>query len=171
MKLQEYPFFFLIEDPAVFSDPGAYKKGSILVWTKNGRQNVTPEIYMDMMEKFSPDIYVSLCDGSTDEYSPQKRLVKAVDKSSKLFKNCLQRHLKSSKLHKSGLLGAIEGGYDFDLRKKSISGLDAEHLLGYMIDGLHTNSNEVQHKNIDAVGPIIEHCLVISNNAKKMKRH
>lgn len=87
---------------------------------------------MDLMEKFKPDVYVSLCDGSTDEYSTPKRLVKAVEKSNKLFEKCLDRHLKSSQLKNSGLLGAIEGGYDLNLRKKSLSGLKDEHLLGYM---------------------------------------
>lgn len=50
---------------------------------------------MDMMEAFRPDMYHVLCDGDTSVESSRKRAHKAVDVTTKMFTECLERHLKS----------------------------------------------------------------------------
>lgn len=50
---------------------------------------------MDMIEAFRPDMYHVLCDGDTSVESSRKRALKAVDVTTKMFQECVDRHVKS----------------------------------------------------------------------------
>ncbi|OXU32290.1 hypothetical protein TSAR_007066 [Trichomalopsis sarcophagae] len=159
VSMQEYPFFLSIQDPSETTNAGYQKNQSIAVWSRNGRSTVTPDRYMNIAEIFKPDMYVTLCDGDTDQDSSSKRISKTIERSKVLFEKCLTRHLTSDILKNKGFLGSIEGGYNLQAREKSIKYMEGKPLLGYMIDGLHKNGIEVQNISIDQIKPVIEHSL------------
>lgn len=164
IPLQEYPFFLSIQDPAEPTNPGYQEKNSIAVWSRNGRFTLNAEKYMNIVETFKPDLYVTLCDGDTDINSSQKRISKTIERSKKLFEKCLDQHLNSSILKNKGFLGSVEGGYDLQARENSIKYMEGKPILGYIIDGLHKSGIETQKISIEQVKPVIEHSLVNKKN-------
>ncbi|XP_021922137.1 queuine tRNA-ribosyltransferase accessory subunit 2 isoform X3 [Zootermopsis nevadensis] len=95
--LKEYFTFCSIHDPAVATPYGFNDKNTISIWPRNGRKQLDPDKYMDMIEAFQPDMYQALCDGDTDLKSSKKRIHKSIDKSLMFFEKCLERHEKSEK--------------------------------------------------------------------------
>ena len=115
---------------------------------------------MDLVEIVKPDIYLVLCDGDTDLTSTSKRAKKAVYRSRICLEKCLSRHNTSEILKSSGILGAVEGGYDIDARETSIEYLKDKPLFGFVIDGLHRNGPEVEKISFKEIKQIVEHTIV-----------
>lgn len=149
-----------IQDPSEETTSGHQRKNAIAVWSRNGRFDVSPERYMDIVETFKPDMYVTLADSDTDINSSNKRIFKAIERSKIQFEQCLQIHLKSDVLNKKGFLGSVQGGYDLKAREQSIKYMEDKPLLGYLIDGIHKNGKNVQNISIDQVKAVIKHSLV-----------
>ncbi|XP_014215134.1 queuine tRNA-ribosyltransferase accessory subunit 2 [Copidosoma floridanum] len=157
--LQEYPFFLGIQDPSEQVEKAHHRNGSVSVWSRNGRTTVTPDKYMDLVENFKPDVYVTLFDGDTDKDSSQKRINKSLCTSKNLFSACYKKHQESDVLRNKGFLGAVVGGYNLQARAESIKHMEGKELLGCVIDALHRNGIETQGITIDQVKPVIEHSL------------
>jgi queuine tRNA-ribosyltransferase subunit QTRTD1 len=149
-----------IQDPAYYTQSGFHKQRSISIWSRNGRVSVSADKYMNTVEIFKPDLYVTLCDGDTNKYSSHKRINKAVEKSKAFFERCLKRHMESNVLKNKGFLGSIEGGYNLQARENCIKYMEDKPILGYIIDGLHKNGIETQNIGIDEIKHVIEHSLV-----------
>lgn len=158
--MQEYPFFLSIQDPSEFTNPGYQEKNSIAVWSRNGRYTLNAEKYMDIVETFKPDLYVTLCDGDTDINSSHKRISKTVERSKKLFERCFDHHQNSATLKNKGFLGSVEGGYNLLAREMSIKYMEDKPVLGYIIDGLHKSGIETKNISTADVKPVIEHSIV-----------
>ncbi|XP_011495304.1 PREDICTED: queuine tRNA-ribosyltransferase subunit QTRTD1 homolog isoform X2 [Ceratosolen solmsi marchali] len=155
----EYPLFLTIQDPAECTKSGFHKHDSISVWSRNGRLSINPDRYMNVVEIFKPDMYVSLCDGDTDKNSSQKRINKAIEKSKNFFDKCMQRHVESNVLKNKGFLAPIEGGYNLQAREKCIKYMKDKPILGYIIDGLHKNGIDTQNIYFDEIKHVIQHSL------------
>lgn len=115
---------------------------------------------MNIVETFKPDVYVTLCDGDTNVNSRQKRITKSLETSKKLFTKCYQKHKESNVLRNKGFLGAVEGGYNLKAREESIKYMEGKELLGYVIDGLHTNGIETEQITTDQIESVVKHSLV-----------
>lgn len=115
---------------------------------------------MDIVETFKPDFYVALCDGDTNINSSKKRISKAVQRSNTLFEQCLTKHSASETLKSTGILGAIEGGYDAEARTMSANFLKDQPVVGYVIDGLHNNGPDVRNISSVQIKEIVEHTIV-----------
>ncbi|KAJ8667293.1 hypothetical protein QAD02_008955 [Eretmocerus hayati] len=159
VSLQEYPFLLGIQDPTGVIDGSHQSSTYVSIWSRNGRFSVTPEKYMKVVETFKPDVYVALCDGATDAQSSQKRVSKAADKSKNFLEKCIRHHENSEILKNKGLLGSVQGGYNLHARENYINFLKDQPLLGYVIDGLHTNGISTENITMDQIRAVIEHCL------------
>lgn len=115
---------------------------------------------MDLVEIIKPDIYLALCDGDTDLKSTAKRAKKAIYRSRICLETCLNRHTASETLKSTGILGAVEGGYDIDARETSIEYLKDKHLFGFVIDGLHRSGPEVANISFKEIEQIVHHTIV-----------
>jgi queuine/archaeosine tRNA-ribosyltransferase len=59
---------------------------------------------MDAVEIFKPDAYEILNDGITDKDSAKKRISKSVERSKRMFTECLERHRSSKHLKDRALV-------------------------------------------------------------------
>ncbi|XP_031828166.1 queuine tRNA-ribosyltransferase accessory subunit 2 [Nomia melanderi] len=168
VSMQEHINFLLVTDPAYLTRSGFQKLDTIAVWTKTGRHTMSSKDYMDIVETFKPDCYVALCDGDTNINTSKKRVMKAVNRSNILFEQCLARHSTSDNLKSTGLLAAIEGGYNMDARLESINYLKDKPVVGYVIDGLHNNGPDVQNISPQQVEGIIKQTISLLP-AEKLK--
>ncbi|KAJ9577767.1 hypothetical protein L9F63_005687 [Diploptera punctata] len=164
--LKEYFTFCSIHDPAKPTPHGFNDKDTVSFWPRTGRKQLDPDKYMDIMETFRPDMYQTLCDGDTDVNSSKKRIQKSVDRTSSMFKKCLQRHEKSEVLKKSAVLGVVEGGYCIHARQKSAKEVGTSSVFGCVIDGLHNNGAEVENIPFDQVKPSLRLPLKFLPNEK-----
>ncbi|XP_011315320.1 queuine tRNA-ribosyltransferase subunit QTRTD1 homolog [Fopius arisanus] len=159
--MKEYPTILTIQDSSEVSPHGHQKHITTAIWTKHGHHPVSPDIYMDIVEAFKPDIYVGLCDGDSNEKTNEKKIMKVVDRSKRQFEKCLERHKSSEILKKTCLLGAVEGGYDLRAREVSANFLREKNLEGYVIDGLHVNGPEVQNISFETIKEVVQHTLAL----------
>ncbi|KAI4499179.1 hypothetical protein M0802_005762 [Mischocyttarus mexicanus] len=157
VSMKEYINFLSIQDPTEITPLEFEKANSISVWSREGRNIFTADKYMDLVESFKPDIYVALCDGN--KHDSEKRISKAMNRSNTLTEQCLKRHAASDKLKFKSILGAVEGGYDLEIRKKSIEYLKDKPLDGFVIDGLHENGPNVKDIQWKQIKNVIEHTI------------
>lgn len=106
-----YPTLVNLKDTLEPSKSGFHDKGSISLFNKRGRINVTPERFMNLMEVIRPTFYHTLCDGDTNVTSSKKRLIKSIERNEEFFKACIDRHRESKNLSNSVLIGEIYLNY------------------------------------------------------------
>lgn len=164
--LKEYLTFNSIHDPAVVTPHGFSEMDTISIWPRNGRKQLDPDKYMDIIEAFQPDIYQVLCDGDTNTTSSKRRVQKSIDRSIIFFERCIKRHEKSEVLKNSAVLGVVEGGYSVGGREMSAKYLANSSVFGYVIDGLHNNGPDVEHLTFGDVKPVLEETLKHLPNEK-----
>ncbi|XP_069700890.1 queuine tRNA-ribosyltransferase accessory subunit 2 [Periplaneta americana] len=157
--LKEHLTFCSLHDPAIATPQGFNDRETVSLWLRNGRRQIDPDKYMDMIEAFQPDMYQVLCDGDTNLTSSNKRVQKSMERSIAMFDKCIARHEKSEVLKGSAVLGVVEGGYSTLSREKSAKHLADGPVLGFVIDGLHNNGPEVEHIPIADVKPVLQETL------------
>ncbi|XP_044732033.1 queuine tRNA-ribosyltransferase accessory subunit 2 [Chrysoperla carnea] len=161
--LTEYVTCVTVQDPGDFTPSGKHKQDSVPIWTRSGKVDISPNKYMDMIEKFKPDMYYALSDGDTNVSSPKKRTQKSVDRTLQFFEKCSQRHIKSDILKKKMFIAAIAGGFNVIERQRCIrSLLKNENILsvsGFLIDGIHNNGPELELLNFTEVKPVLDETL------------
>ncbi|XP_015182893.1 PREDICTED: queuine tRNA-ribosyltransferase subunit QTRTD1 homolog [Polistes dominula] len=157
VSMKEYINFLSIQDPTETTPLGFQQADSISVWSREGRSIFTADKYMDLVESFEPDLYVALCDGN--KHDSKKRISKAMCRSKTLTDQCLRRHAASNKLKSKSILGAVEGGYDLQIRKESVEYLIDKPLAGFVIDGLHQNGPDVKDIQLKQIKNVIEHTI------------
>ncbi|KZC04940.1 Queuine tRNA-ribosyltransferase subunit QTRTD1 like protein [Dufourea novaeangliae] len=166
VSMQEHINMLTIHDPADLTPSGHQMLDTIPVWPRSGRIQMSANKYMDLVETFKPDCYVALCDGDTNIDSSKKRSENAVNRSKTLFEQCLSRHTASESLKSTGILGAIEGGYNVDARLASIDYLKDKPVLGYVIDGLHNNGPLVHSITSEQIKQIVEQAVSLLPSEK-----
>ncbi|XP_033340774.2 queuine tRNA-ribosyltransferase accessory subunit 2 [Megalopta genalis] len=164
--MQKHINFLSITDPAYLTRSGFQKLDTIPIWSRGGRQMMSANRYMDIVETFKPDCYTAICDGDTNVNSTRKRASKAVRRSNTMFEQCLSRHNESKILKSTALLAAVEGGYDADARLESLNYLKDKPVDGYVIDGLHNNGPDVQNISTETVKEIIKQTINMLPNEK-----
>ncbi|KAI4482365.1 hypothetical protein M0804_008916 [Polistes exclamans] len=157
VSMKEYINFLSIQDPTETTPLEFQQANSISVWSREGKSLFTADKYMDLVESFEPDLYVALCDGN--KHDSEKRILKAMGRSKILTEQCLRRHAASNKLKSKSILGAVEGGYDLQIRKESIEYLKDKPIAGFVIDGLHQNGPGVKDIQWKQIRNVIEHTI------------
>lgn len=82
-----------------------YSRTSVVVSGRAGNISITPEKYMDLIEAFKPDIFHTLCDGDTNETSPNKRIYNATNRTESFFRGCVDLYKTSPTFGQSMLIG------------------------------------------------------------------
>lgn len=87
------------------TNPSYYNRDSVAILTRSGKETITPEKYMDLIESFKPDFFHVLCDGDTPESCGNKRIFNAVNRTECFFNQCVERYKASPSLVSSTLIG------------------------------------------------------------------
>lgn len=149
-----------VQDPGDLTHSGHHQREMIPLWTRQGKVLLSAQQYMNIVESFKPDMYYFLSDGDTNAKSANKRIAKSVENTKDFFKQCLERHKRSTTLVNSFPMGAIAGGYSKDARKECIELMaNNEILKGFLIDGLHNNGPEVEFIPFDEPKTIVEYVI------------
>lgn len=93
-----------LKDPAI-SNPSFHRRKSISILPYTGKVVITPEIYMEHIECYKPDLFHIMSDGETSESCAQKRLINAVERTLYFFDECIELYKKNSSLAESFLIG------------------------------------------------------------------
>lgn len=153
--------FITLKNSSDFSPSGSHEKGSIPIFKRGGRTNISVKRYMDMIELFQPDFFTSIADGDTYEDCAKKRITKACERSEEMFNECLQRRQESKFLKSSFMIASVEGGFNEWERSKITEQLskNAEDIDGYFIDGLHRNGSEAAAVNVLSLKHIVDYTV------------
>lgn len=140
--LKECLTMVTLKNSSEISISGHHERGSIPIFRKSGRINITPKRFMSIIEASNPDFYTSLADNDTYLGCSNKRVIKALDRSESMFDDCIDI-LKENPL-KVPLIASVEGGFKEYERKKSIDHLQQheDRIFGYFLDGFHRNGHE-----------------------------
>lgn len=159
--LKECLTFVTLKNSSDFTQTSSHEKGSVPIFKKSGRINITAERYMSMIELFKPEGYTSLADGDTFESCSKKRVAKAVERSEEFLEKALAIRNASSVLKKSFMIATIEGGFNEFERKKAVEHLNqhSNEIDGYFIDGFHRNGHEATSLTLSVLSPIVESTL------------
>lgn len=172
--LKECLTFVSLKNSAEFCPSGNHEKGTVPIFKKAGRVNISSERYMNMMETFQPDFYTTLADGDTFLNCPKKRITKSCERSEEMFNECVNLHTSSSSLKsKSVMIASIVGAYNEFERKKiaeQLKGFEGE-IGGYFIDGLHRNGPEATEVDAPSVKEVVEKTLSMLPKEKLKMMH
>lgn len=152
--LKECLTMITLKNPSEFSLTGHHEKKSVPIFKRSGKLNITSERYMNIINVSNVDFYSSLADADVWNGCPNKRLIKALDRSEDMFDECM----KTQNSNRGGLIASVQGGFSEVDRKKFIKHL-AEHedqIFGYFIDGLHRNGHEATLIDIKALKDIVK---------------
>ncbi|BET02452.1 Queuine tRNA-ribosyltransferase catalytic subunit 1 [Nesidiocoris tenuis] len=154
--LQECLTCLSVQDPAYKTPVGYNKQRNVSIWTNQGRVSLNSSEYMDIVEAFKPDFYEALSNGDTNIDTAKKKIGKVVESSKQLFDGCLQRHCSSELVNTSGILAAVEGGYNSEARKKSAASYKNAPVDGFVINGLHNNGPDVEEIDFKSIEDVID---------------
>lgn len=82
-----------------------HRKESISIFSHTGKAFITPEVYMDYIEWYKPDLFHVMSDGETSESCVQKRINKAVENTQYFVDKCIEIYGNNSALAESCLIG------------------------------------------------------------------
>lgn len=140
--LKECLTMITLKNSSEFAVTGHHEKGSVPIFKRSGKLNITSERYMNIINVANSDIFTSLADADVWHGCPNKRLVKSLDRSESMFDECIK--IRDEKKVPGSFIASVQGGFNEHERKRSIKYL-SEHedqIFGYFIDGLHRNGHE-----------------------------
>ncbi|CAG9799320.1 unnamed protein product [Chironomus riparius] len=160
--LKECLTFVTIKNPCYPCLTGHHEKGSLPVYKKSGKINVTSEDYMTFIKESMPDFFVTLADGDTWHDCSKKRIIKSNERSNEMLDECI-KHQQGIKVKWSKMIGTVEGGYSEHERRKSVDHIKQhdEKIIGYFIDGLHRNGHDAVSLDSIKVNEIVKYTLSI----------
>lgn len=85
-----------------------YSQTSVAIATRAGEMAITPKKYMTLIEAFKPDLFHTLCDGDTNEFSGNKRTYNSVKRTKSFFEDCMALYKSSTALVDSMLIGKMK---------------------------------------------------------------
>lgn len=98
--------FVTLKDTGVTTQ-SHYSRDSVPILTRAGKESITPEKFMQIIETFKPDLFHTVCDGDTNESSGNKRLYNAVNRTSFFFRQCANLYEMLTSHSDSMLIGRI----------------------------------------------------------------
>jgi queuine tRNA-ribosyltransferase subunit QTRTD1 len=158
--LKESLTFLTIRNTTELTPTGHHERGSLPIWRKAGKINLTAQRHMNIVAAGNPDFYMPLADGDTWKDCSKKRVTKACERTQEFFEACLNLHKSLDGTVTSRMIAAVEGGYNEFERKKSVEMLATEgageHIAGYLLDGFHRNGYEATQVDVTAVKEIVK---------------
>ncbi|XP_016965666.1 queuine tRNA-ribosyltransferase accessory subunit 2 [Drosophila biarmipes] len=148
----------LLRDPCEATPTGGNDRDVQPLFTRRGKESVTPERYMEIVASFKPDIYQGLSDADTNAESAKKRVQKSVDRTEKFMHYIYEQRGKVE----STLLAPIVGGYSTFARTQSIKHAreqPAGSYGGYILEGFHTNGLSATTLESSQLVNIVEYCV------------
>ena len=106
-----------------------YFQNSISVWGKAGRQKLTVKAYMDLVNTFTPDIFICMSDNV-----PAKSTLKRADKACARTLSWLNESISYMKGSHSKMLAVLPGSGHRKLMMKAASILATREVWGYVIE-------------------------------------
>ncbi|XP_035829348.1 queuine tRNA-ribosyltransferase accessory subunit 2 isoform X1 [Aplysia californica] len=141
--MKDKVIFTTLHDATAAVASGKNDKGGVAVWGKGGKMKLDPQLYMKVQEAFCPDWFQALSDGDTDKTCGKKRLLKAVDRTLDFLDDIVEMKNESEVLKTSSLIGAIEGGYSVEERRRSAKETAARPVDGFLIEGFEKGHSSV----------------------------
>ncbi|EDW79488.1 uncharacterized protein Dwil_GK20504 [Drosophila willistoni] len=151
----------LLRDPCESTPSGGNDRDVAPIFTRQGKESLTPERYMEIIASFKPDIYQGLCDADTNLESSKKRVQKSVDRTERFMDYIYEQHGKLQSTS-SSLLAPIVGGYNIFARTQSIKHARQQpegKYSGYILEGFHNNGLSATALDGSQLLPIVEHCV------------
>ncbi|SPP76848.1 queuine tRNA-ribosyltransferase accessory subunit 2 [Drosophila guanche] len=148
----------LLRDPCEMTPAGGNDRDIQPLFTRRGKESLSPQRYMEMVASLKPDIYQGLCDADTNADSSKKRVQKSVDRTEKFMQYIYENKSKVE----SALLAPIVGGYNTFARTQSIKHAHeqpADSYGGYVFEGFHTNGLAATTLDASKLLPIVQHCV------------
>ncbi|XP_050422309.1 queuine tRNA-ribosyltransferase accessory subunit 2 isoform X1 [Adelges cooleyi] len=164
--LQSYFSCCSVRDCGVDTPTGYNKKDKVAIITRAGKKLIDYEKYMEIMEVFKPDMYVTLCISDTNLDSSPSSIEKSVNLSNRLFEQCFKLHKQSEILKRSGIIAPIQGGYNIEERIRSAQFLSGFDVLGYMFDGFANDGTSTEFIPSDVVQSVINETIAHLPNDK-----
>ncbi|KAL5293390.1 QTRTD1 family protein [Megaselia abdita] len=165
------PTFLVMKSPTEISPSGFNEGGASPLFGRKGKELLTPEKYIKLVEVFQPDMYHSLPDSDTNIDSSKKRLRKSLIRNLDFFENSLEIHKTSERLSKSMFFAPIVGGFCkitrtecVKLMKPRFSDVD-----GFLIDGLHNNGAHASKLELSSLKEIVSHTIEELGEKEKPK--
>ncbi|XP_023296902.2 queuine tRNA-ribosyltransferase accessory subunit 2 [Lucilia cuprina] len=159
---KDYPTFLTIRDPCELIPGGFNEKDIVPLFTRRGKEPLTVQKFVSLVEAFKPDIYQGLCDADTNWESAKKRIQKSVDRTEAFMDACYEHHNNSETLKKSCLFAPIVGGYNTFNRSQSIKHAKAKGAAvigGYIFEGFHSYGLSATEVKSEQIMPIMSHCF------------
>lgn len=155
------PSFLVMKSPCEVTRSGSNEGGVAPLFGRKGKELLTPEKYVKLVEVFKPDIYHSLPDSDTNAESAKKRLRKSLDRNVDFFEKCLEIHKKSESLRESLFFAPIVGGFCKITRTECVRLMrpNFNDVDGFVIDGLHTNGAPAAKLEVSSLIDIVGHTL------------
>ena len=166
-----YPTLLTIRDPCELMPSGYNDKDIIPLFTRRGKEPLTAEKFISLVEAFKPDIYQGLCDADTNWNSAKKRIQKSVDRTEAFMNYCYEQHSKSEVLKSCCLFAPITGGYNTYNRSQSIKHIKekgSDLVGGYIFEGFHNYGLTASEVTSEQIMPIMTHCLKELDNNKPL---
>lgn len=156
------PTFLVMNSPCEATPSGFTEAGTAPLFGRKGKELITPETYLKLVEVFKPDIYHSLPDSDTNIESSKKRLRKSLTRNVDFFERCLEIHKKSQHLRRNTLFFApLVGGFCKITRSECVKLMkpNFDDVDGFTIDGLHNNGSPASKIDLTALKEIVSHTL------------
>lgn len=166
---KDYPTLLTVRDPCELMPSGYNDKDMVPLFTRRGKEPLTVQKFITLVEAFKPDIYQGLCDADTNWDSAKKRVQKSVDRTEGFMNYCYEQHAKSDALKPSCLFAPITGGYNIYNRSQSIKhAKEKGNVLvgGYIFEGFHNYGLTATEVTSEQIIPIMTHCLKEMDNEK-----
>ncbi|KAM7355618.1 queuine tRNA-ribosyltransferase accessory subunit 2 [Cochliomyia hominivorax] len=157
-----FPTILTIRDPCELMPSGLNDKDIVPLFTRRGKEPLSVEKYVNLVETFKPDIYQGLCDADTNWDSAKKRIQKSTDRTETFMDACYEQHNNSEILKKSCLYAPIIGGYNKFSRSQSINhakAKGADLIGGYIFEGFHSYGLTATEVKSEQIVPIMKHCI------------
>lgn len=159
---KDFPSLLTIRDPCELMPSGFNDKDIIPLFTRRGKEPLTAQKFMALVETFKPDIYQGPNDADTNWDSAKKRIQKSVDRTESFMDYCYEQHSQSETLRNSCLFAPIVGGYNTFNRSQSIKHAKAKGAAlsgGYIFEGFHNYGLTASEVTAEQIIPIMTHCL------------
>lgn len=151
------PSFLVMKDPCDVTPSGFNESGVSPLFGRKGKELLSPEKYLKLVEFFKPDIYHSLPDSDTNAESAKKRLRKSLNRNVDFFNKCLELHKKSEVLNKSMFFAPIIGGFCKITRTECVKEMKPkfQYIDGFVLDGFHTNGVPATKLNLASLKEVV----------------
>lgn len=137
---------------------GHFENDKVPLWTRNGKEMLTADKYMDIMELYQPDIILAIADGRVDINTGKKRIAKSVARTCNMLDICVKRLETCDKLKDSSLIGVLIGGNNTNELNKCLGHLMSyiDKLGGIALSGITAGGCDTVNESVDKIEPTLE---------------